>query len=144
MRITRTITIAAPPDKVFSVVSDPGTHTIWRPSAVEFRTLDEAPLSPESELVEVVRFLGREYRTTYAVLQLERPRALTLASRDGPIPVLLRVALEPERAGTRASFTFDTLRPRVLGVPVPLFGSVMGWYLGDEANRLKRLVESLP
>lgn len=142
MRIERSVEIAAPPEAVFDVVADPATHTTWRPSAVEFRTVDGAPLSRESELVEVVRFLGREYRTTYQVLELDRPNAVTMASSDGPLPVLLRAAFEPVGSRTRATFTFDTIRPRIAGVPLPLFGAVMGWYLADESRRLKRLVES--
>lgn len=135
MRTERRIEIDAPPAAVFAVVADPATHPRWRPSAVEFRPLEAGPIRPGARLTETVRFLGRRYRTTYEVTELQPDRAFALRSLDGPVSLELHCLVEPSGAGTRVTFTLEAAAPRLLGL-------VLAWYLGDEARRLKRLVEA--
>ncbi len=128
----------APPEKIFAVVADPETHPIWRPSATEFRAETDEPLRVGSRLVEEVRFLGRRYRSRYEVSELEPGRAFAVRTLEGPVGLELRCALERlDGERTRVTFAMES------GVSLPL-RLVLGWYLQDEARRLKELVESLP
>ncbi len=143
MRIVRSVGIAAPPEDVFGVVTDLSTHPEWRPSVREFRTADGGPPAVGSEIVEVVRFAGRDVRMRYRVTRLDGPRVLAADYVEGPIEVAIRFDCEPTAAGTRTTFTCDTARPRIAKVvPFPFFGPLMGRYMEDELGRLKRLVES--
>jgi uncharacterized protein YndB with AHSA1/START domain len=143
MRIVRSVEIAAPPAEVFRVVTDLSTHPRWRPSVREFRTADGEPPAVGSEIVEVVRFAGRDVRMRYRVTSLDAPRVFAAGYVDGPIEVAIRFDCEPAAAGTRTTFTCDTARPRIARVlPFPFFGPLMGRYMDDELGNLKRLVES--
>ncbi|HSK17178.1 MAG TPA: SRPBCC family protein [Gaiellaceae bacterium] len=143
MRIARNVEIAAPPEAVFAVVSDLSTHTEWRPAVKEFRTADGEPAAVGSEIVEVVRFAGRDVNMRYRVTELEAPRVLTAEGIAGPLPAVIRFELEPTGIGTVTTFVFDTERPRLGGVlPFPFFGPLMGRYMVDELRRLKTLVET--
>lgn len=142
IRIVRSVEVAAPPEEVFAVVTDLSTHPEWRPSVREFRTADGGPVAVGSEIVEVVRFAGRDIRMRYRVTELESPRAFSAGYVDGPIEVAIRFDCEPSAGGTRTVFTCDTERPRLAGlVPFPFFGALMGRYMDDELGRLKDLVE---
>lgn len=142
IRIVRAVEVAASPEDVFAVVTDLSTHPEWRPSVREFRTADAGPVAVGSEIVEVVRFAGRDIRMRYRVTELESPRAFAAGYVDGPIEVAIRFDCEPSGDGTRTVFTCDTERPRLAGVvPVPFFGTLMGRYMDDELGRLKDLVE---
>ena len=143
MRIVRSVEIAAPPEEVFAAVADLSTHPRWRPSVREFRTADGAPPTAGSELVEVVRFAGRDVRMRYRVTTLDPPRVLAADYLEGPIEVAIRFDCEPAAAGTRTTFTCDTARPRLAKVlPFPFFGPLMGRYMDDELGNLKRLVDT--
>ncbi len=135
MKAERSVEIGASPADVFAVVADPATHPRWRPSAVEFRLLEAGPIRPGSRLTETVRFLGRRYRTTYEVIELQPDRAFAVRSLDGPVSLELHCLVEPAGAGARLTFALEAAAPRLLG-------PVLAWYLGDEARRLKRLVEA--
>jgi uncharacterized protein YndB with AHSA1/START domain len=143
MRIVRSVEIAAPPERVFAVVADLSTHPRWRPSVREFRTADGGAPKIGSEIVEVVRFAGRDVRMRYRVACFDPPRVLAADYVDGPIEVAVRFDCEPEGTGTRTTFTCDTERPRLARVlPFPFFGPLMGRYMDDELGNLKRLLES--
>jgi uncharacterized protein YndB with AHSA1/START domain len=143
MRIERNVEIAAPPERVFAVVTDLSTHPRWRPSVREFRTADGGPPAVGSEIVEVVRFAGRDVRMRYRVTELESPRVFAADYVDGPIEVAIRFDCVSAEEGTLAVFTCDTERPRIARVlPFPFFGPLMGRYMDDELGRLKTLVES--
>jgi uncharacterized protein YndB with AHSA1/START domain len=143
IRVVRSVEIEAPPADVFGVVTDLSTHPEWRPSVREFRTADGGPAAVGSEIVEVVRFAGRDVRMRYRVTRLDAPRVLAADYVAGPIEVAIRFDCEPTTVGTRTTFTCDTARPRIAKVvPFPFFGPLMGRYMEDELGRLKRLVES--
>lgn len=143
MRIVRSVEIAAPPEEVFGVVADVSTHPEWRPTVREFRTADGGPAGVGSEIVETVRFAGRDIHMRYRVTRLDAPRVLAAGYVDGPIEVAIRFDCEPTAAGTRTTFTCDTARPRIAKVvPFPFFGPLMGRYMDDELGRLQELVES--
>jgi uncharacterized protein YndB with AHSA1/START domain len=143
MRIVRSVEIAAPPEEVFGAVAELSTHPRWRPSVREFRTADGASPAAGSEIVEVVRFAGRDVRMRYRVATFDRPRVLAADYLEGPIEVAIRFECEPAGTGTRTTFICDTARPRIARVlPFPFFGPLMGRYMDDELANLKRLVET--
>ena len=126
MRIVRSAEIAAPPEKVFRTVTDLSTHPRWRPSVREFRTADGSPPAVGSEIVEVVRFAGRDVHMRYRITTLDPPRVLAAAYVAGPIDVAIRFDCEPAPAGTRTTFTCDTERPKFARV-VPFPSSAGSW-----------------
>lgn len=143
IRIERSVDIAAPPEKVFAVVTDLSTHPRWRPSVREFRTADGEPPRVGSQIVEVVRFAGRDVHMRYRVTELGPPRSFAADYVAGPIEVAIRFEVVPAGRGAQAVFICDTERPRIArAIPFPFFGPLMGRYMDDELGNLKRLVET--
>jgi uncharacterized protein YndB with AHSA1/START domain len=143
IRVERSVEISAPPATVFGVVTDLSTHPSWRPAVREFRTADGEPAAVGSQIVEVVRFAGRDVHMRYHVTELEPPRSFAAGYVAGPIEVAIRFELSPSAGGTLAVFSCDTERPRIARViPFPFFGPLMGRYMDDELGNLKRLVET--
>ena len=137
MRIERGITIDAPPEAVFAVISAPEEHLVWRPLVVEFRPLDGEAPEAGGTMVETVTFFGRRYTTVYEVEELDPPPAFVLRSVQGPLAVEQSYALEARDRGTQLLLTLDAEPPPRF----PFFGAAMRWYLDDGARRLKALIE---
>ena len=135
------IRIAAPPEAVFAVLSNPRTHPEWRPSVVEFRPHSE-PVAVGTRITETVRFLGRRYTTIFEMTELDPPRTFELRSVEGPLATMLRCELTAQGdSEAELRFVLDLESPRPLGLPVPGFHALMRRYLRDEGRRLARLVE---
>jgi len=137
VRTERTITIAAPPERVFALIADPGEHLVWRPLVVEFRPLDGGAFEPGGTAVETATFFGNRYTTIYEVDDVERPHSLSLHSVQGPVAVELDWTLEESDAGTELTMTLDAEPPSRF----PFFATAMRWYVDDATNRLKALIE---
>jgi len=137
VRTERTITIAAPPEAVFAMISDPEEHLVWRPLAVEFHPLDGDAFEPGGTAVETSTFFGNRYTTIYDVEDYEPPHSFSLHSVQGPVAVEFRWALEEHDAGTQLTLTLDAEPPSRF----PFFSTAMRWYVDDATNRLKALLE---
>ena len=137
MRTERTITIDATPETVFAAIADPEEHLVWRPLAVTFRPLDGEAFETGGTAVETSTFLGNKYTTIYDVEELDSPSTLTLRSVQGPIAVELGWTLEERGDATQLTLTLDAEKP----ARFPFFPTAMRWYVDDEANRLKALIE---
>jgi uncharacterized protein YndB with AHSA1/START domain len=122
--IERTATVPQSPESVFAVVSDPATHPRWRPTVKEFRLADDGGLRVGAPLTELVRYLGREYRSELEVTELDAPSALALKTTKAPIPFTLAIRLEPAGSGTRIRFQCDA--PDASAVARFLLGHEMG------------------
>lgn len=137
MRIEREILIDAPPEAVFSLISNPEEHLVWRPLALTFRPLDGDAFEPGGTVVETSTFFGNHYTTIYEVEDFEPPHSLVLRSVQGPIAVELGWTLEARNAGTALTFRLDAEQP----ARFPFFPTAMRWYVDDATNRLKALIE---
>jgi carbon monoxide dehydrogenase subunit G len=143
MRITEHIDIAGAPEDVWAVVSDPGTHTAWRPALVEFRQLSEGPLQVGSRIKEKIRWAGREIEIDDVVTALEPPRHLGMRGGWKAADFELDLLLEPANGGTRVSFdwSFDP-QTFLLRLATPLLGRTLRRATTDELAGLKVYVES--
>jgi uncharacterized protein YndB with AHSA1/START domain len=142
MRVVEQVEIDAEPAEVWRVVSDPGTHTAWRPALAAFSAVDETPLVVGSRIREVIRWRGREIEIDDVVTALEPERLLGLT---GTWPAAeFDVALRLERTGRGTRVTFDwTLRPQslLLKLTAPFLGGAMRRATEEELRHLQRYVE---
>lgn len=78
--------IGRPPQEVAAYASEPSNAPEWysKISKVEWKT--ERPLQVGSEVAFVARFLGRELRYTYRVVELT-PASLIMRTAEGPFPM---------------------------------------------------------
>ena len=143
MRIREHIDNDGTPEDVWAIVSNPGTHTTWRPALVEFRQLSEGPLQVGSRIKEKIRWAGREIEIDDVVTALEPPQHLGMRGGWKAADFELDLLLEPANSGTRASFDWS-FHPKSLFVRLatPLLGRAFRRATKDQLAGLKVYVES--
>ncbi|MEX0850849.1 MAG: SRPBCC family protein [Gaiellaceae bacterium] len=143
VRITEHIHIERSPEDVWAVVSDPGTHTAWRPALVEFRLMSEGRLEVGSRIRERIRWAGREIEIDDVVTALDPPRRLGMRGGWKAADFELNLLLEPANGGTRVAFdwSFDP-RTLLVRLATPLLGRTLRGATRDELAGLKAYVEN--
>ena len=145
MKITERIHVDKPPEDVWAVVSDPSTHTAWRPALVEFRQVSDPPLAVGSHIREKIRWRGRTIEIDEVVTALEPPRRLGMRGGWKAADFELDLLLEPQDGRTLASFDWS-FRPKTLlmRLTTPLLSRTLRGATKDELAGLKSYVESKP
>ncbi len=145
MKITERIHVDKPPEDVWAVVSDPSTHTAWRPALVEFRQVSDPPLAVGSHIREKIRWRGRTIEIDEVVTALEPPRRLGMRGGWKAADFELDLLLEPQDGRTLASFDWS-FRPKTLlmRLATPLLSRTLRGATKDELAGLKSYVESKP
>ena len=137
MDFSITFDVAAPPDRVWAVMSDIERWPQWTPSVTSIRPLSKGPLGLGS------RALIRQPKLPPAVWKVvahEPGRSFTWTSGAPGLRVTAHHFIEPTAQGTRV-----TLSLRFGSLLGPLFGRLTRGlndrYLGLEAKGLKRRSE---
>ena len=145
MKINERIHIDRPPADVWAVVSDPSTHTAWRPALVELGQVSEGPLQVGSRLREKIRWRGREIEIDDVVTALDPPRRLGVRGGWKPADFELDFLLAPENGGTLVSFDWSFLpKTFLMRLATPLLGRTLRGATRDELVGLKAYVENSP
>lgn len=143
MKITERTHIDKPPEDVWAVVSDPTTHTAWRPALVEFRQVSDGPLAVGSHIRERIRWRGREIEIDDYVTALEPPRRLGVGGGWKAADFELDFLLDPRDGGTLVSFDWSFLpKTFVMRLAAPLLARTLRGATKDELAGLKSYVEN--
>jgi uncharacterized protein YndB with AHSA1/START domain len=137
------ISIDAPPEKVFEVLSEPRTYERWVPGTRAIFDADESWPEAGSTFRYAIGLpvIGIEDET--AVVSMSAPALLELRIRVGPLAtVRVTIYLEPERGGTRLTLIED-LASRPLQLLMGPLGHLLVRLRNAEAlRRLKALAEA--
>lgn len=142
MRVVESVVIGSPAPDVWDVVSDPATHTSWRPALREFRQVSNGPLGVGSRIREVLSWRGRDIEIEDEVTAFDPPRRLALRGGWKTADFDVDFRLEPEADGTRVTMEWP-LYPKsfLLKVAAPLMGGAMRKATREELALLKEYVE---
>jgi hypothetical protein len=139
--VTVSAVIRRPIDLVAAYSSNPSNAPSWyaRISEVEWKT--PPPHEPGTMVAFVARFLGRELRYTYEVVE-HTPRTLVMRTAEGPFPMETSYRYDPTPDG----HTQMTLRNQ--GTPsgfsrlaTPFIAAAMQRAMNKDIAALKRLLE---
>jgi uncharacterized protein YndB with AHSA1/START domain len=132
------IDIAAPPDRVWRIMSDVERWHEWTASIGSIRRLDSGPLQPGARAyVRQPKLPPAHWRVT----DVQPGREFTWISRSPGVLVTARHLVEPAAAGSRATLSIH-------------YGGALGWliaklvrgitdrYIAMEADGLKRRSEA--
>ena len=134
---TRSIDIGAPPERVWTVMSEVERWHEWTPSITSIKRLDSGPLTVGSRVVIRQPKLPVNYSE---VTELEAARGFTWVSRSPGVVATARHEIEPRDSGSRVTLSVQ-------------FAGALGWfvarmvrglterYLAMEAEGLKRRSE---
>jgi uncharacterized protein YndB with AHSA1/START domain len=141
MQIEQTIEIAASPERVFGVLTDPARLPNWQISTVEVRRDRDGPLRVGERFDEVHAAFGRHVTSTVEVTECEPPSALALRIADGPLPLDGRWTLEPDAAGTRLHFHGEARLHGLVRATTPIVRRAVARQFAGHHRRLKQLLE---
>jgi uncharacterized protein YndB with AHSA1/START domain len=144
VKIERTVKIAAPPERVYDVVMDPGRLEQWVSIHHHLEDAPKGRLKQGSKLTQVLRLAGQRFHVRWTVVENEPCRRVVWEGR-GPVASHARVAydFEENRGGTVFSYVNEYDLPggplgRLAGRTV---SRVAAKEVDETLTRLKRLVE---
>jgi hypothetical protein len=133
--------VRRPVEVVAGYASDPSHAPDWYVNISEVVWMTPPPVQVGTEVAFVARFLGRELRYTYAVVE-HTPESLVMHTAEGPFPMETSYRYESMPGGT----TRVTLRNR--GTPsgfprplAPLIGIAVRRATRKDLRALKRILE---
>jgi carbon monoxide dehydrogenase subunit G len=132
VRAELTIEIARTPEDVFSYLTDVSNLPDWQAGV-------KSATSTDSRIEESRSLFGREFRTTFEIVEREEPQVFTLRALDSPVPFTVRHELEPAEAGTRLTVTAEGDVP---GFAAGLLARRAEKQFRKDFERLKQLLES--
>jgi carbon monoxide dehydrogenase subunit G len=140
VRLCHEVRIDRAPANVFTYLSEPRNLPASQRSVS--RVTPPAEITVGARFTEERSQLGRTFRSTLEVDELEPDRLFTIKVLEGPVPATVRHELEPDGPGTRlrveATAELDRL-PRLVRSIVSRF---VKSELGSDFARLKAILES--
>ena len=146
MKIERSITIAAPPERVYDLVMDPTRLRDWVTIHHDLEDAPRGPLKQGSKLTQCLKIAGRKFHVRWTVVENDPCRHVVWEGR-GPVTsharVVYRFGSEGDGDGTNFSYTNEYDLPggplgRVAGRAV---SRITQKELEGSLRRLKALVE---
>jgi uncharacterized protein YndB with AHSA1/START domain len=141
VRLERDILIARPVENVFSYVSDPANLPSWQPAVVEVRR-PEGEIAVGSRFGETRHFVGKRFKTTVEVVELEKDRVFGIRVVDGPLPITIRHLFAPEDGATRVTIAGEAELRGAMRVAGGIMAKAAEHDAGASLARLKTVLEA--
>ena len=144
MKIERTVTTSASPDRVFAYLSDFTTTTEWDPGTVVTTRLS-GDGGVGTTYSNTSKFLGRETKLTYEVVEYAEPARIVLHGHNETVDATDSIAVTADGEGSRVVYTADFSFKGLARLVAPLLAPALK-KLGDDAEKglgdaLARLAE---
>lgn len=137
------IVIGAPPERVFAVLSDPGTYADWVVGTQAIRGADSDWPAPGSALYHTVGAGPLSLRDRTRVVDCEAPVMLELHARARPLPAAdVTLWLSPERDGTRVTMLESPSQPVLSALMGPVGHFALHLRNQESLRRLRDLCEA--
>jgi uncharacterized protein YndB with AHSA1/START domain len=103
--IVASVEVARPPGEVFAYVTDPSRLCEWQWGVVSGRMEGGGPPAPGSRFTTTTRIGGAEQVSTLEITEFSPPGRWAARGVDGPVRVIVEIAVEPLGDGTRSRVT---------------------------------------
>ena len=142
MRLEHEITIARPPAEVFAFLAVPGNLPAWQHSVQ--RVTSPGDVAVGTRFVEERARLGRVFRSTLEIVELEPDRVFTIQVVDGPVTARIRHELAEVPGGARLSVLAEADLDRLPRLVRSVVARTVDGELTRDFAALKRIVEGMP
>lgn len=142
VRVEHTIFINRPVAAVFEFLTTPENNPLWQEGVIKSRGTSEGQVRVGSRGEDVRKHMGREFRTTYEIVECEPDRRLRFRSLEGPIKFEGTYQLEAVNGGTRFRFTIQGEAGAFSALIGPLASRMARKQIEADAASLKKLLES--
>jgi len=141
MAFIRTATIAASPDRVFSVLSDLGVSRQWMPAIQRIDGVSPGPFRLGTSWQETRKAGKRMLQSTLTVSSFERPSKLALHVEAGMMKGDLSFRLAPNSAGTEVTYEAQMWGKGLMRLMTGTMNRMMAAEDDDILERLRTQVE---
>lgn len=149
MRMTYTLQINAPSEKVFDLIQDPEQHKRWLKGVEETRYVGHYdPANPVgTKFTQRIREGGRDQSFDGEVTAFARPKHLAIRLTGAKFTVDVDYRLTPSGAGTRLDYAAQVVcdswffRSWLFRLLAPVFGFLVRGTLRKQLGKLKELAE---
>jgi uncharacterized protein YndB with AHSA1/START domain len=142
VHVRHELAIARSPDDVFAYLADPRNLPQWQRSVVRVEVTD--PVAVGSRFTEERSQLGRIFRSTIEITELEQDRRFSIRVVDGPMPARIEHALEPDGGGTKLTVHAEAELDRLPKALRFVVGRRIENELAGDFIRLQELLEEPP
>ncbi len=140
--VTLSVDIGRPPADVFEFVSDFENNPRWQRGMRSCRWTSPPPHGVGSTYDQLARFLGREIRSSFEVVEHEPGRRVKVASTAGPFPIAETRVVEPVDANrARVHVVVEGDASGFFRIGAPLLRPMVERAVRGDCARLKRLME---
>jgi carbon monoxide dehydrogenase subunit G len=139
VKLSQEITIARPPEEVFAFLSDPSNLPAWQGSVS--RVIPPAEIAVGSRFTEERSQLGRTFRSTLEISELEPDRLFTITVVEGPVPGMIRHEVDPDGEGARLQLDATAELNRLPRLVRSLVSKRVEAEIAGDLKRLKTLLE---
>lgn len=134
----KTVTIDAPPDKVFAVLRDVERWPEWTPTMLSVKRLEGGPFTVGS----TAQVLQPKLRpAVWQVTDIEENRNFTWTTRAPGLRMRAGHRVEPHGSGSRVALSFE-LSGLVAPLVSRLYGGLIDEYVAAETQGLKKRCEA--
>lgn len=138
----RSVTIDAPLELVFAIVSDPRLNPEWSQMFVATELTSHGPVGVGTTFRATARILGRRVEAESIITEYEANRRACVRTTTGPVPTSGCRIVEPVDGGTRLTQTFDAEVGGFFGLAESLVVKTGLRQLEADLATLKDLIES--
>jgi carbon monoxide dehydrogenase subunit G len=142
VRLEHELTIARPPTDVFAFLADPANLPAWQHSVQRVTSPQEVAVG--TRFVEERSRLGRVFRSTLEIVELEPDRVFTIQVVDGLVNARIRHELAAVSEGTRLSVLAEAELNRLPRLVRSLVARTVDGELARDFAALRRIVEGTP
>ncbi len=137
--VSRTFTVARPPDAVIGYLKDFANAEEWDPGTVSCSRADSGPVAVGSTWHNVSKVAGITTELTYALKELEADHLVFVGENDSATAVdTIRVA--PSGAGTEITYRADLTMHGLAKLSTPAMKLIFEKLANDTAKRLTEVL----
>ena len=141
MAFTRTAMIAASPERVFSVLSDPASAQRWMPAIQRIDSVSPGPFRLGTSWQETRKAGNRIMQSTISVSSYQPPSALGLHVEAKAMKGDLSFRLAPKSAGTEVTYEAQMWGKGFMRLMTGTINRMMAAEDNDILDRLRTQVE---
>jgi len=143
IEIETSASIARPADEVFDVLADMARNPEWQQGMQSCEWTSTPPVAVGSTYDQVARFLGKEIRSSFEVVEFEPGRRIGIETTSGPMPIHVTRSVEPiGDTQCRVSATVRGDSSGVFRIAEPLMRPLVARSVRQDYDRLKELLET--
>ena len=141
MTFTRSATIAASPERVFSVLTDPGSARQWMPAIQRIDNVSPGPFRLETSWQETRKAGNRTMQSTISVSSFEPPSKIGLHVEAKAMKGDLSFRLAPKSGGTEVMYEAQMWGKGFMRLMTGTINRMMASEDSDILDRLRTQVE---